>query len=49
MTPVRSTTETAAVIPVAEVVVVPDSGHFPWIDRPGSVRPAVDPFLRNRQ
>jgi proline iminopeptidase len=43
--PVRSTTETAALVPGAEVVVVPDCGHFPWIEQPGSVRSAVESFL----
>jgi proline iminopeptidase len=43
--PVRSTIETAALIPGAEVVIVPNCGHFPWIDQPGSVRCAVESFL----
>jgi pimeloyl-ACP methyl ester carboxylesterase len=43
--PLRSTTETAALIPDAEVVVVTGSGHFPWIERPGSVRRAVARLL----
>jgi proline iminopeptidase len=33
--------ETAALIPAAEVVVVPGAGHFPWIERPGSVAAAL--------
>jgi proline iminopeptidase len=43
--PVWSTTETDGLIPGAEVVVVPGSGHFPWVEQPGSVRDAVEPFL----
>jgi pimeloyl-ACP methyl ester carboxylesterase len=29
----------------SQVVVVPDCGHFPWIEQPGSVRNAVESFL----
>ena len=47
--PVRSTIETAALVPGAEVVIVPGSGHFPWVDRLGSVRAAVGSFLSSRQ
>jgi proline iminopeptidase len=43
--PMWSTMDTAALIPVAEVVFVPGCGHFPWVDRPGSVRHAVERFL----
>ena len=43
--PVRGSRDTAALIPDAELVVVPGAGHFPWIERPGSVRDAVEPFL----
>jgi pimeloyl-ACP methyl ester carboxylesterase len=43
--PVWSTAETAELIPGAKVVVAPGCGHFPWIDRPGSVRRAVEAFL----
>jgi pimeloyl-ACP methyl ester carboxylesterase len=43
--PVGSTIETGALVPEAEVVVVPDCGHFPWIEQPGSVRSAVKSFL----
>ena len=43
--PVWSTTETARLVPGAEVVIVRDSGHFPWVEQPGSVRDAVEPFL----
>lgn len=43
--PLRSTTETAALVRGAEIVVVPDCGHFPWLEQPGSVRSAVETFL----
>jgi pimeloyl-ACP methyl ester carboxylesterase len=43
--PTWSTTDTAALIPGAEVVIVPDCGHFPWVECPGSVRRAVERFL----
>ena len=43
--PVWSTTETSGLVPGAEVVVVENSGHFPWIEQPGSVRDAVERFL----
>jgi proline iminopeptidase len=43
--PVRGSRDTAALIPDAELVVVPGVGHFPWIERPGSVKDAVAPFL----
>jgi pimeloyl-ACP methyl ester carboxylesterase len=43
--PVWSTTETARLVPGAVVVIVRDSGHFPWVERPGSVRDTVEPFL----
>lgn len=39
--PVRSSTETAALIPGARVVTIPNCGHFPWAERPGEVRRAV--------
>jgi pimeloyl-ACP methyl ester carboxylesterase len=43
--PARWTFATADLIRGAEVVVVPDAGHFPWVERPGSVRRAVERFL----
>jgi proline iminopeptidase len=43
--PIWSTMETAELVPGAEVVIVGDSGHFPWVEQPGSVRDAVEPFL----
>jgi proline iminopeptidase len=43
--PPRSSFETAALIPHANVEVIPDCGHFPWIERPGALRHAVERFL----
>jgi pimeloyl-ACP methyl ester carboxylesterase len=43
--PVLGSVETAALISGAEVVVVPGAGHFPWVERPGCVRDAVEAFL----
>ncbi|HEY6539161.1 MAG TPA: alpha/beta hydrolase [Candidatus Dormibacteraeota bacterium] len=34
--------ETAALIPGAELRVVADSGHFPWLERPGVTRSELD-------
>jgi pimeloyl-ACP methyl ester carboxylesterase len=44
--PTWSTADTAALIPGAEVVVVPGCGHFPWAECPGSVRRPVVQALR---
>jgi pimeloyl-ACP methyl ester carboxylesterase len=33
---------TAALMPSAEVSVLPDCGHFVWLDQPGSVRAGLD-------
>jgi len=35
--PTSSTLETAALIPGARVELIPDCGHFPWLERPGEV------------
>lgn len=43
--PLWSAADTAALVPGAEVAVVPGAGHFPWVERPGSVRDAVGAFL----
>ncbi|HVC39319.1 MAG TPA: alpha/beta hydrolase [Candidatus Dormibacteraeota bacterium] len=32
----------AALIPEAEVTILPGCGHFPWLERPGAVRAALD-------
>jgi pimeloyl-ACP methyl ester carboxylesterase len=43
--PLRSSTATAALIPGAVVVTLPGSGHFPWLERPGELRRAVESFV----
>ena len=43
--PTWSTTDTAALVPGGDVVIVPGCGHFPWVECPGSVRRAVERFL----
>lgn len=43
--PLRASVETSALVPGAELVVVPECGHFPWVEQPGSVRGAVEGFL----
>jgi proline iminopeptidase len=45
--PVRASTESAAVMRDATVDVVPDCGHFIWLDAPGAVRRSLD-ALRQR-
>jgi pimeloyl-ACP methyl ester carboxylesterase len=44
--PLRSTTETAALIPGARVETIPDCGHFPWLERPEAFRAAVERLVR---
>jgi proline iminopeptidase len=40
--PVSASTDISDIVPGAWTEVVPGAGHFPWIDRPGSVRAALD-------
>lgn len=35
----------ASVLPAAEIAVVPDAGHFPWVDEPEAFSAAVRGFL----
>lgn len=39
--PVSQGEQTAALLPAAEVTVVPGAGHLPWHERPGSVAAAL--------
>ena len=39
--PVSQGQQTAALLPAAEVVVVPGAGHLPWYERPGCVSAAL--------
>jgi proline iminopeptidase len=43
--PVRSSTETAALIPGARVETIPRCGHFPWVEQPEAFRAAVERLL----
>jgi proline iminopeptidase len=43
--PVRSATETAALIDGALVETIPDCGHFPWVEQPVDFRAAVERLL----
>ena len=43
--PVSSSSATAALIPGARLELIPGSGHFPWLERPGELRRRVEPFL----
>ena len=40
--PTAASAATAAVIPGAWLEVVAGAGHFPWIEKPGSVKAALD-------
>jgi pimeloyl-ACP methyl ester carboxylesterase len=41
--PITASTDTAEALgPAATVEVLDDAGHFPWIERPGAVRAALD-------
>lgn len=44
--PASVSAETAALIPGARVVIIPEAGHFPWLERKGAVREAVASLLR---
>ena len=43
--PAWSTERTAALIPGALVETIPECGHFPWLERPGAFRAAVERLL----
>lgn len=43
--PVTASTDSAALMAAAEVVVVDGAGHFVWMDEPGAVRRALDARL----
>lgn len=45
MTGVAVADELAALIPAAQVAVVPGAGHFPWVDEPATFAKAVRSFL----
>jgi pimeloyl-ACP methyl ester carboxylesterase len=43
--PVRTSTESAALIPGAVVATIPECGHFPWLEKPAELRAAIERFL----
>jgi pimeloyl-ACP methyl ester carboxylesterase len=43
--PIRTASETAALIDGARVETVADAAHFPWIEQPAAFRRAVESFL----
>jgi proline iminopeptidase len=43
---VTSAREMANLIPEARLAVIPDAGHFPWVEQPAAFRLALDEFLR---
>jgi pimeloyl-ACP methyl ester carboxylesterase len=43
--PPRASAETAALVPGARVELIPDCGHFPWLEAPGEVARHVEAFL----
>jgi pimeloyl-ACP methyl ester carboxylesterase len=43
--PLRASTETAALIPHAQVTVIDGAGHFIWLEQPDEVRDAVAAFV----
>jgi len=43
--PLAATTDTAALIPGARVEIIPEAGHFPWLERRGYFRTIVEAFL----
>jgi pimeloyl-ACP methyl ester carboxylesterase len=45
--PVAASTDSAAAIPGAWVEVVDGAGHFPWVERPGCVRSALQRLARS--
>ena len=45
--PVSASTDTAALMG-APVDILPENGHFPWLEDPGCVRRSLDMLLRTR-
>jgi pimeloyl-ACP methyl ester carboxylesterase len=43
--PLHASAATCALMPGGQFVVVEECGHFPWLERPGSVRGAIETFL----
>jgi pimeloyl-ACP methyl ester carboxylesterase len=47
--PVRFATQQKEIFPHAQIVVLDDSGHWPFADNPQAVAAAVVPFLRTQR
>ena len=45
--PASAAVESAALIGGGRVQLIPEAGHFPWLERPGVVRAAVEALLRD--
>jgi len=43
--PVRTTTRTAELIPHARVDLLPEAGHFLWLEDPDGMRDAIAAFV----
>ncbi|MDX6546503.1 MAG: hypothetical protein QOG33_53 [Gaiellales bacterium] len=43
--PLSASTETAALMAAARVAIIPGCGHFPWLERPGETRAAIERML----
>lgn len=48
LTGVDAVHRVAGSFPAADVVVLPEAGHFPWVDAPEAFREAVGGWLRSR-
>jgi len=46
--PLRTATDTAALIEGSEVETIADCGHWPWLEQPGALRRIVEGFLARR-
>lgn len=47
--PLAGAREWVAVMPNAQLRIIPQAGHFPWAENPDAVFPAIDQFLSRRQ
>ena len=43
--PMEAAKEWTASLPEGHLLVIPDAGHFPWLEQPDQVFPAIDSFL----
>jgi proline iminopeptidase len=45
--PLWATHQLAELIPTSRFVTIPRCGHFPWVEQPDTLRPALRSFLAN--